>query len=115
MNVNIDLLLSILALDSYNRGYGVGITSLPGLKLDEDGHVVSVWIGNAKIINDSSISLGLANTQGAGFYAIAYDMTGVAGFSAGQTVIAYRGTDADLADPFDTGRDVCNGASALRN
>ncbi|WP_286160887.1 hypothetical protein [Blastomonas sp. CCH8-A3] len=40
-------------------------------------------------------------------------MTGVAGFSAGQTVIAYCGTDANLADRCGTGKDGCNGASSL--
>ncbi|MBB4640571.1 calcium-binding protein [Rhizorhapis suberifaciens] len=46
-------------------------------------------IGNATILN---IDLPPGSVS-AGFYAIAYDMTGVSGFSAGETVIAYRGTD----------------------
>ena len=79
--MNRDLFLAILAMDAYNRGYGVGISGL-----DESGD-----IGNATI---RDFELGeKAGWQAAGFYAIAYDMTGVAGFAAGERVISYRGTD----------------------
>ncbi|PXW76083.1 hypothetical protein C7451_106249 [Blastomonas natatoria] len=97
-----NVFLSILAVDSYNRGYGQGI-----LGLSPSGN-----IGNATIEFQSRVSPE-SGEVGAGFYAIAYDMTGVAGFSAGQTVIAYRGTDANLADRCGTGKDGCNGASYL--
>ena len=65
--MNRNLFLAILGMDSYNRGYGVGINSL-----DESGQ-----LGNATLLavtNDQK-----AGWQTAGFYAIAYDMTGVAG------------------------------------
>lgn len=79
--MNRNLFLAILGMDSYNRGYGVGINSL-----DESGQ-----LGNATLLaatNDQK-----AGWEAAGFYAIAYDMTGVAGFTAGERVISYRGTD----------------------
>jgi len=77
--MNRSLFLAILAMDSYNRGYGVGVEGL-----DEEGQ-----IGNATIIPTPS----QAGWEAASFYAIAYDMTGVAGFTAGERVISYRGTD----------------------
>ncbi len=80
-----DLFLSILAMDSYNRGYGQGVNELP-VALN------STKIGDATIIRQSDI---LSNTPGvnAGFYAIAYNVTNVSGFSANDTVIAFRGTN----------------------
>ncbi len=81
MTINRDLLLAILAMDSYNRGYGQGIKGLesPGPNPDDD---VDIRIGRAKITRDANDESGLA--QAAGFYAIAYDMTGVAGFVSGE-------------------------------
>ena len=82
--MNRDLFLAILAMDSYNRDYGSGI------------QVSGSSIGNADIVSRASLGLDnqdYLNWQAAGFYAIAYDMTGVAGFTAGERVIAYRGTD----------------------
>jgi hypothetical protein len=81
MTMNRDLFLSILAMDSYNRGYGAGIS-----KLGETGQ-----IGNAQLIARSEILGNAANAtyqnwQSAGFYASAYDWNG-------ETVISYRGTD----------------------
>ena len=74
--MNRDLFLAILALDSYNRGYGPGIE---GLSSTGD-------IGKANILTfPDSVSAGW---QAAGFYAIAYDMTGVAGFGAGERVMS---------------------------
>jgi len=84
--MNRDLFLAILAMDSYNRGYGAGISGL-----DESGA-----LGNATI---RQFSVGEQDGwQAAGFYALAYDMTGVAGFAAGERVIAYRGTDNPSVD-----------------
>ncbi len=82
--MNRDLFLAILSMDSYNRGYGEGIIGL--------SNVVGTQIGKAQLSADSVQKLG-APAQAAGFYALAYDMTGVSGFASGERVIAYRGTD----------------------
>ena len=84
MTTNKDLLLAILSMDSYNRGYGQGIKDLP-----DTGR-----LGNALIKTRESSGIDdteFADWEAAGFYAIAYDMTGVAGFGADERVISYRG------------------------
>lgn len=82
-----DLFLAILAMDSYNRGYGQSIADLPA----------SGSIGSASILSDSAI-LGSTpdgrNDENAGFYAIAYDVSQVAGFGDVEKVISCRGTEA---------------------
>ena len=57
-----DLIYAILAMDSYNRGYGFGIKNLP----------VSGDIGKYSILTDASNELDSAAVFTAGFYAIAY-------------------------------------------
>jgi hypothetical protein len=74
------LLLAILAMDSYNRGYDEGITGLGGI--DES-------IGEATLIDQSIISPDTAAVN-AGFYAAAYTV-------GNETVISYRGTDDNIA------------------
>ncbi len=77
--LNSDVMLAILAMDSYNRGYGSGVGGLdvdPGL----------TKIGSATITYDSTTVLGIVDTQRAGFYDIAYS-------DNGETIISYRGTD----------------------
>lgn len=91
-----DLLLSILAMDSYNRGYNAGL-ELP----DVEG----LKIGAASI--DTRIADILDFQQEAfstGFYAISYKL-------GNETIISYRGTDGLLSIPFwpDQGSDVWNG------
>ncbi|MFD0915921.1 hypothetical protein ACFQ14_05835 [Pseudahrensia aquimaris] len=84
MTISKDLLLALLSMDSYNRGYGAGIS---GLDDSSDG---SVKIGDATIsknIEDASLS---AEAQAAGFYAIAYETEDYG------TFIAYCGTDVDF-------------------
>jgi Ca2+-binding RTX toxin-like protein len=76
MSVSNELLLSILAMDAYNRGYD------PGILLDANAS----GIGTATIRADSTSVLGFDVTSGAGFYALSYTWNG-------QTVISYRGTD----------------------
>jgi RTX calcium-binding nonapeptide repeat (4 copies) len=86
--MNRGLFLSILALDSYNRGYGQRLGGL-----SDTGQ-----LGNATIITDALNDLNEVDVLKADFYAIAYDYQG-------QTVISYRGTD-NLAKDAVTGYGV---------
>ena len=73
-----DLIYAILAMDSYNRGYGSGINGLA----QSAGTKVGIW-NITKNTDDSQVQ-GPAFT--AGFYALAYQ-------NAADVVISYRGTD----------------------
>lgn len=103
MAMSRDLFLAILAMDSYNRGYGVGVKGLDAPKLNPDGTPkTAIKVGAAHISGDSVQILG-PNGEAAGFYAIAYDVSqmkdakGKSLFGTDGTVIAYRGTDGILA------------------
>jgi hypothetical protein len=79
--MNPDVFRAILAMDSYNRGYGRGINDLVGTKL-----------GAATLGPDSSILTdGSGNRLDipVGFYASAYLWDGV-------QVISYRGTNFEI-------------------
>lgn len=92
MAISKDLFLSILAMDSYNRGYDAGISN--GGDEDSDGlGRIGSKIGTATVVADDNSS----EAQAASFYAIAYDIgaDGPEGL-ANQTVISYRGTDSDI-------------------
>ena len=78
--MNRDLFLSILALDSYNHGYGVRI-NVPG---------TAGQLGTATFSRQSDVRAN-SDAVNAGFYAIAYDWNG-------ETVISFRGTDGLLID-----------------
>jgi hypothetical protein len=67
--MNSDVFLSILALDSYNRGY------LPNLVIPGGNGA----LGLATFDRQSNI-LSNSDEVAAGFYAIAYDVSNVAGF-----------------------------------
>ena len=82
--MNRDVFLSILAMDSYQRGYAVGIN---GVDKDSNGDPVT-RIGTANILQDSTQYAVTANGDTVGFYAAAYNWNGT-------TVISYRGTDFD--------------------
>ncbi len=91
MTMNRDLFLAILSMDSYNRGYGVGVKGL-----SETGR-----LGNATIREFADGEQ--KGSQADGFYALAYDMTGMANggaFADGETVIAFRGTNFVLNPSF---------------
>jgi hypothetical protein len=92
-----NILKAILAMDSYNRGYGAYIT----LPLKENGNFLSV--GEAEIATDSTEKLGLGVDASASFYAIAYNYNG-------QKIISCRGTD-DFGSILDlwTDGDIWNG------
>ncbi|WBQ17641.1 hypothetical protein [Sphingobium yanoikuyae] len=95
-----DLIYAILALDSYNRGYGVGISGLAN-------NGTGAKIGNFTISShtDDRLDANLNSSFAAGFYALAYEGPG------GETVIAYRGTDKNApgVDPQTGGSDAFNG------
>jgi hypothetical protein len=80
--MNRDLFLAILAMDSYNRGYGQNVK----LEVGDDvtgRNEIGRKLGNA-VISAQNIT---AAAQAAGFYAIAYEWNG-------ETMISYRGTDS---------------------
>jgi hypothetical protein len=92
MAISRDLFLSILALDSYNRGYNAGIkitgNDTPGTKL-----------GSAEILQ----SRGSEVPADKGFYGIAYTWNN-------EKIISYRGTDN-----YGLTNDPATGASDLLN
>lgn len=84
--MNKDLMMAILAMDAYNRGYDPGIEGLS----DNTG----TQIGNATIVSHSDNS-ATGEAVAESFYAVSYNY-------GGETIISYRGTDdfADLDDWF---------------
>ncbi len=97
MKISPELMLAVLAMDSYNEGYA------PGLKIPSLGETTNKVIGDATIISDSSTKLDPEITKAAGFYAVAYKWDG-------KTIISFRGTDNV------TGEDPANnGGSDLWN
>ena len=93
MTISKDLLLAILSMDAYNRGYGSGVSGLS----DANGAL----LGDVSI-SGTSASLVDANgnrlDEAAGFYAVAYTTTADIGdptnggiIPAGTTIISYRG------------------------
>ena len=74
--MNNEVFLSLLALDSYNRGYGENVGGL----------AASGSIGSATIVTDALGELDEQAVLNTGFYAIAYNWNG-------QKVISYRGTN----------------------
>jgi hypothetical protein len=97
MAISPELLLAILAMDSYNRGYDEGIQGLGG---------PGTLIGTATFTEQSAIAPDTPGVN-AGFYAAAYTL------ADGTVVISYRGTDKNIA--FDSwwsdeaGSDLWNG------
>ena len=81
MTTSKDLLLAILAMDSYNQGYG------EGLKIDATQIGTATRIGAA-----NGMPLDAATAQSwidAGFYASSYTLTSAVGdLSAGTTIIS---------------------------
>jgi hypothetical protein len=75
MTTTTDVMMSILALDAYNRGYAPGIAGLSDAKDSR--------IGSATIDRTAEDAEGAA--KAAGFFAVQYSL-------GGTTVISYRGT-----------------------
>jgi hypothetical protein len=104
--MNRDLLLAILSMDSYNRGYGRGIK----FSSDESSaprNEIGARIGNATI----SAQNITAAAQTAGFYALAYNWThkDSIGIDVTETIIAYRGTDDNIGSEATGGSDLYYG------
>ena len=85
-----DLFTAILAMDSYNQGYGANLVTNASS------------IGNADVIARQAVGItdsAYQNWQSVGFYAIAYDTSHVADYGA-NTVISYRGTNTTAPTEF---------------
>jgi hypothetical protein len=95
MAISRDLFLSILALDSYNRGYGAGTVINTG--------GAPIKLGNANFLDQR----GTANAADKGFYGIAYSWKG-------EKIISYRGTDnyGLTNNPTTGATDLLNGWTA---
>ena len=85
-----ELLIAILAMDSYNRDYGAGISGLGG---------AGSKIGTATL-QAAPAGTDLVNWKSSGFYAAAYT-------TPDGTVISYRGTD--VLNPLNPANDIING------
>ncbi len=107
MNISPDLKYALLALDSYNRGYGAGIGDSPN-GLGETGEFAGGTILNREQFGIDSKKLD--EWGEAGFFAVADKIDG-------QTIISYRGTDVFNDDNIpDVGAsDVVNGWFAAIN
>ena len=92
MSISSELMLAILAMDSYNRGYNQGISGLGG---------TGTLIGTA-VLGASSNTAERSDAVAASFFAQAYTWNG-------QTVISYRGTDQpglDYENGFGIGQGI---------
>ena len=116
MTISKELFLAILSMDSYNRGYGAGISNGEHIENGVDlglGDTIGSKVGSATVSSRvSSDANGAAQT--AGFYAIAYTLTedaksGVEGIAPGTTIISYRGTDSFLNSDVSGGSAPLNG------
>ena len=88
MAISKELLLSLLSMDAYNRGYGAELNNL--------SDVPDTLIGTVKVlktINEAPDPFKV-EAENAGFYAVAYDVPGLG------TVISYRGTDETIKDAW---------------
>jgi hypothetical protein len=104
MTISKDLMLAILAMDSYNRGYDAGLsngTSGAGSNDRQGLGGTGSSIGTAEVIREADIDAGTPGVE-AGFYALAYDTD----FG---TVVSYRGTDFNGLSEIDP--DVTHGWS----
>ncbi len=92
MPISKELMLAILAMDAYNRGYNSGIVGPNGNA--QTGLGLTGQIGLATVqANSSNLDMpgNVGRDQAASFFAISYSWNG-------QTVISYRGTDEKFYD-----------------
>ena len=109
MPISKDLLLAILSMDSYNRGYGAGVSDSG--QNDLDGLGESGNIGSARVLARPN-GVDYQAWQDADFYAISYTLNADVGegtdrLKADDTIISFRGTD-DYGF-FDIGSDIYGG------
>lgn len=107
MTISKDTFLAILAMVSYNQGYGRGI---------EHGKT-QIGSATAKSLISSGVNQEQYQAwQDAGFYAIAYDVdaSGVDGLTKDTTVISYRGKAASIGS-FVTRRSPMRAFNAFMN
>jgi len=104
MPISQNLMLALLSMDAYNRGYGAGIADGEG-PTDANGNdadglgEAGKQIGTATV-RDFDLPEG---SEAAGFYAVAYEWNN-------KTVISYRGTDnVDFLTTQAGGSDFWNG------
>lgn len=81
------LILAILAMDSYNRGYARGL-KFGSDEAPSDRNEIGQHLGFAQIVGQNITDPAKATS----FYGIAYDMSSMDGFAAGETNISYRET-----------------------
>lgn len=112
LDPNSDIFKAILAMDSYNRGYG---SSLDFNIYDQNGNVivpsdaVGTMLGSVEIVASSSTTFSSGSDSGIGFYALAYKLPD------DSVTISYRGTDGfalDLLHGYDVGAGDVNAAQA---
>jgi len=85
------LLLSILSMDSYNRGYSFHVKELENVSR----------LGTVSISSQSNIDPNSLEYR-SGFYGISYTVgSGYSDLAAGQSIIAYRGTNPVTCPPVD--------------
>ena len=112
MTMSKELFLAILSMDSYNRGYNAGLGDgqnvINGIDSDGLGDAIGTTVGKAEISFKSSSDID-SDEYAAGFYAVAYTISGSENIPElnGKTVISYRGTDPSTAAHFVT--DAING------
>jgi hypothetical protein len=93
-----DLIYAILTMDSYNRGYGSGISDL-----NDSGPTARIGAYTIDSHTDDRQNAAINPSFAAGFYAIAYK-------NGDDIVISYRGTDAPLfSSETKGGSDPLNG------
>ena len=97
MTISDELVMALLSMDSYRRGYNAGISDGVNVvgNTDTDGLGEVGFVGNAEIYPRSEIGISDAQFkawEAAGFYAVAYKIMDENGNA--KIVISYRATDS---------------------
>jgi hypothetical protein len=78
-----ELMMAVLAMDAYNRGYD------PGLVIDNN--LQTRGVGSATFDRESDVNIGTLG-RSESFYAVSYTWNG-------EKIISFRGTDNNAIDP----------------